>query len=342
MPDYQEVSAYSQNMTVAEKINMLRSVFERYLKSLDFLLTCFMKCAQSEDYNKYINIYPNDFKTNNTYDINALRAVIEEIPPLIVVWKRIKSNEIHRLKPEVLNLLFWLFLEKKCANIFECTLYDIVELRKLLPTTTMADPDYVFKILPTTDRFNDVVKQYHDVPIHTAFFDPQMETFFHIFSKGFDTLDKVILRNDFERAFGMGEKIWMNSMLGTKICCVGVVSFVAHSERMKVIENISDHCTELYDSDLANLKFIMVYKTKDPGLVDKMCEVMIFLYNNKKAIILGSMVAIVGKFIFKNGKNMASITFEPKNVITHVTSKVHEAFFIGWKVIKDLATHVCK
>ncbi|XP_065335508.1 protein mono-ADP-ribosyltransferase PARP16 [Cloeon dipterum] len=228
-------SSRRSEVSFLETCCSLHEIMSSDLTALDFKWSLFVSAASSYKFDSCLRPFPSQFIKDGEKDIDAVRNIIKEMPPLIKLLEQLKSGTCQK---ETVELLSWILSQE--PKLVTVPKNKHKEVLGLAPSgMTAKEPNLIIEVKgrPNDERWEQSCSQYKTM---NAYHGSKLENFHSILRYGLQQhMNTTAL-------FGAGIYLsselgvslhysktgitWTGSVLGNKVSCVALCKVLNHPD----------------------------------------------------------------------------------------------------------------
>ncbi|XP_033210737.1 uncharacterized protein LOC117168907 [Belonocnema kinseyi] len=271
---------------VKKKILSLKRLLEKDPKAADLKWSLFIAACQTYRYDSCVKPFPPMYIKNETKDIDALRKVLETVPPLIIVYQELEEPNVYENYGPAIELLYWVLVQLRDPHIKsvnkEC--FDSV-LRRVPSEMHVAAPNLIFQVVSVKQSaleekwraagqgrtkfyayHGSRLENFHSI-VHYGLQQNMCKT--SLFGTGIYLSSELGVSLPYSPV-GYG---WGGSILGSDMSCVALCELIDHprvkrgdsgdNERSMVPDAVGGKVPNKYyvveNSELVRIRYLLVY-----------------------------------------------------------------------------------
>ncbi|KAG5306737.1 PREDICTED: mono [ADP-ribose] polymerase PARP16 isoform X1 [Acromyrmex echinatior] len=271
---------------VERKITTLKQLLEKDPRAADLKWSLFVAASNTYRYDSCLKPFPPMYIKNECKDIEALRRVIESVPPLLVICKELGETDVYQNYGEIIELLYWVLLRLRDPYIksVQKEYYNSI-LRKVPLEVPVAAPNLIFQMASAKQSTSEE-KWKSNAKGHSTFYayhGSRLENFHSIVHYGLQ--QNMCKRSQFGKGIYFSSELgvslpyspvgygWGGSLLGSEISCIALCELINHPDIKRgdsrdnaqntLSDSVSGRIPEKYfvvtNSDLVRIRYLLVY-----------------------------------------------------------------------------------
>ncbi|XP_012289106.1 mono [ADP-ribose] polymerase PARP16 [Orussus abietinus] len=226
---------------IAKKILSLKSLLKKDPKAADLKWSFFVAACHTYRFDSCLKPFPPMYIRNECKDIEALRKVIEMVPPLAIIFQELHEPNVYDNHGPAIDLLHWVLIKFKDPLIKsvnkEC--YDSV-LRRVPMEISAAIPNLIFQVASakqsTSEEKWKIAAKGHST--FYAFHGSRLENFYSIIHYGLQ--QNMCKTSLYGKGIYLSSELgvslsyspvgygWGGSVLGSELSCIALCELINH------------------------------------------------------------------------------------------------------------------
>ncbi|XP_076644296.1 protein mono-ADP-ribosyltransferase PARP16-like isoform X2 [Halictus rubicundus] len=281
-----QVDSVNQQEEIINKVSSLKFLLENDLKGADLKWSLFVAACNTYRYDTCLKPFPPMYIKNECKDIDALRKVIELVPPLTVILKALQEPEVYQKFGTNIELLYWVLIRLgdhyiKSINK-DC--YEAI-LRKVPSEISVAAPNLIFQVVKarqstSEEKWKSIAQ---DCRTFYAYHGSRLENFHSIIHYGLQ--QSMCKKSVFGKGIYLSSELgvslpyspvgygWGGSVLGSEMSCIALCELVNHVDvKSRDTENNAETMARdslggsvpnkyylVTNSELVRVRYLLVY-----------------------------------------------------------------------------------
>ncbi|XP_076249321.1 protein mono-ADP-ribosyltransferase PARP16-like [Calliopsis andreniformis] len=271
---------------IEKKVLALKHLLEKDLKAADLKWSLFIAACYTYRYDTCLKPFPPMYVKNECKDIEALRRVIELIPPLAIILKALQEPDVYEKYGKAIDLLYWVLIRLRDPYIKSINKenYETI-LRKVPSEISVAAPNLIFQVASakqstSEDRWKTIAQGHTTL---YAYHGSRLENFHSIIHYGLQQsmCKQSLFRKGIYLSSELGISLpyspvgygWGGSVLGSEMSCIALCELINHVDvktedsknntRNRVTDSMQGKVPDKYylvtNSELVRVRYLLVY-----------------------------------------------------------------------------------